>query len=78
VSVPLDPSLSHRCLGTVRLVVLGQVSLLPESFPAEGASKGFLPGMGPDVDRDGVLVLESLVANVAVVERALLPRGGPR
>jgi hypothetical protein len=44
----------------VGLVVLGQVGLLPETLAAEGAAERLLAGVGPDVDIDGVAVLETL------------------
>jgi hypothetical protein len=36
------------------------VGLLPETLAAEGAAERLLAGVGPDVDVDGVAVLETL------------------
>ena len=59
-------------LGRVSLMVFGQVRLLPEVFAANLAGEGLFPGVRAHVHVDAVLVLEALVANVAVVEQATL------
>jgi len=53
-------------------LVLGQVSLLPETFPTKLARKGFLSRVCSDVDIDTVLVFEAFVANVTVMQKARL------
>lgn len=57
----------------VRLVVLGQVRLLPEALPAEPTSERLLPGMSTNMHIDRVLVLEALRADTTIVQTALLP-----
>lgn len=60
-------------MGDVRLVVLGQVRLLPEALSAEGAREGLLPRVRADVHVHRVLVLEALAADAAVVQGPLFP-----
>ena len=56
-------------------MVLGQVSLLAETFPTKLARKRLLSRMCADVDIDTVLVLEAFVADVTVMEEARLLLG---
>ena len=53
-------------------MVLGQMSLLPETFPTKLARKGLLSRVSSDVDIDTVLVFEAFVANVTVMQKARL------
>ena len=55
--------------GSVGLMVLCQVGLLSKLLAANLAGEGFLPGAGPHMNVDTVLVLEALVADVAVVQQ---------
>jgi len=65
-------------LGHVRLVVLGQMGLLPETLATQRTGKGLLSRMSSYMDIHGVLVLESLRADGAVVQGSLLPLGTAR
>ena len=51
------------------------MSFLAETFSTQLAREGFLPGVSPHVDIDTVLVFESLVADVAVVQQPRLLLG---
>ena len=51
------------------------MSFLAETFSTKLAREGFLPGVSPHVDIDTVLVFESLVADVAVVQQPRLLLG---
>lgn len=55
----------------MRLVVLSKMGLLTETFPAEAAREGLLARVGANVHVDGVLVLEALGADAAVMQRPL-------
>ena len=50
------------------LLVLGQVSLLPETFPTKLARKRLFSRVRSDVDIDTVLVLEAFVADMTTWE----------
>lgn len=67
-------------LGHVRLVVLGQMSLLPKTLATKRTCEGLLTRMRAYVHIHRVLILESLGANGAVVQRTFLSlraaRGG--
>ena len=56
-------------------MVLGQVSLLAETFPTKLARKRLLSRVCADVDIDTVLVLEAFVADVTVMQEARLLLG---
>ena len=64
-----------RVLGHVCLVMLRQVRLLSEALAAEGATERLFPGVGADMNVDGVSILETLVAKVTIMEK---PRFFPR
>ena len=69
-------ALLRRCQFGVSLLVFRQVGLLPEVFPAQGAREGLLARVRPDVDVDGIFVLESFGADAAVVQEPLPPASG--
>lgn len=56
--------------GDVRLVMLSQVGLLPETLSTQSAPEGLLPGVRPDMDVDRVPIFKALVAQVAVVQKS--------
>lgn len=56
----------------MRVLVLGQVGLLPEAFAAHGAHERLLAGVRAYVNVHRVLVLEAFAANVTVVQRPFL------
>ena len=56
-------------------MMLGQMSLLPETFPTKLARKRLLSRVRSDVDIDTVLVLEAFVANMTVMQEARLLLG---
>jgi len=56
----------------VRVLVLGQVGLLPEALAAHGAHERLFTGVRAYVDVHRVLVLEAFAAYVAVVQRPFL------
>ena len=59
----------------VGLLMFCQVSFLPETFPTKLAGEGFLPCVCPHVNVDTVLVFESLVADVTVMQEPRLLLG---
>ena len=56
-------------------MVLGQMSLLPETFPTKLARKRLLSRVRSDVDIDTVLVLEAFVADMTVMQESRLLLG---
>ena len=56
-------------------MMLGQMSLLPETFPTKLARKRLLSRVRSDVDIDTVLVLEAFVANMTVMQETRLLLG---
>ena len=56
-------------------MMLGQMSLLPETFPTKLARKRLLSRVRSDVDVDTVLVLEAFVANMTVMQESRLLLG---
>jgi hypothetical protein len=65
----LAGSLSPSCLfAGVRLLVLRQMRLLSETFSTQLARERLLSGVRAHVNVHTVLVLEALVANVAVMQ----------
>ena len=73
--MPNISSLSRWLRGGVDLYVLRQMGLLSEAFATQLTVEWLFARVGPDVDVDAVLVLESLVANVAKVQQPSLARG---
>ena len=52
-----------------------QMSFLPETFPTKLAGERFLPRVCPDVNVDTVLVFESLVTDVTIMQEPRLLLG---